>query len=167
MSMGLERIREKLADHLRKQGVPAAAAWPVREREKLTGAVAAVSLRGCSAGPSGFQDYLGERYDADSGQWQELYGRKAELTLGLDLYAPEETEGAAMETALFRLARALVRGGPEGVSIREFSCGETEHDSKARLLRRSVRAVCVVCLTGEEEPAAAFSEIEVRGGLKG
>lgn len=100
-------------------------------------------------GPAGFQDYLGERFDRDSGQWTELYGRKAELTLGLDLYAPEEMEGAAMETALFRLARALVRGGPEGVSIREFSYGETEHDSKARLLRRSVRAVCVVCLTGE------------------
>ena len=82
MSMGLERIREKLADYLTKQGVPAAAAWPVKEREKLTGAVAAVSLRGCSAGPSGFQDYLGERYDAGSGQWQELYGRKAELTFG-------------------------------------------------------------------------------------
>ena len=141
-------------------------AWTGRERERLTRPTAVVSVRKCQVGPAGFQDYLGERFDRDSGQWTELYGRKAELTLGLDLYAPEETEGAAMETALFRLARALVRGGPEGVSIREFSCGETEHDSKARLLRRSVRAVCVVCLTGEEEPAAAFSEFEVRGGLK-
>ena len=129
-------------------------AWTGRERERLTRPTAVVSVRKCQVGPAGFQDYLGERFDRDSGQWTELYGRKAELTLGLDLYAPEETEGAAMETALFRLARALVRGGPEGVSIRE-------------LLRRSVRAVCVVCLTGEEEPAAAFSEIEVRGGLKG
>ena len=162
--MDLERIPRYMADYLSANGVAAEPAWSGRERTALTGPKAVVSVRKCQVGPAGFQDYLGERFDRDSGQWTELYGRKAELTLGLDLYAPEETEGAAMETAL---ARALVRGGPEGVSIREFSCGETEHDSKARLLRRSVRAVCVVCLTGEEEPAAAFSEIEVRGGLKG
>ena len=156
-----------MADYLTARGAAAMTAWTGRERERLTRPTAVVSVRKCQVGPAGFQDYLGERFDRDSGQWTELYGRKAELTLGLDLYAPEETAGAAMETALFRLARALVRGGPEGVSIREFSCGETEHDSKARLLRRSVRAVCVVCLTGEEEPAAAFSEIAVRGGLKG
>ncbi|MEI3141566.1 MAG: hypothetical protein V8S34_08605 [Lawsonibacter sp.] len=74
-------------------------------------------MRKCQVGPAGFQDYLGERFDEDSGQWTELYGRKAELTLGLDLYAPEETEGAAMEAALFRLARALVRGGPPDVGV--------------------------------------------------
>ena len=155
-----------MADYLTARGAAAMNAWTDRERERLTEPTAVVSVRKCQVGPAGFQDYLGERFDKDSGQWTELYGRKAELTLGLDLYAPEETEGTEMETALFRLARALVRGGPEGVSIREFSCGETEHDGMARLLRRKVRAVCLVCLTGEEEPAAAFSEFEVRGGLK-
>lgn len=89
-------------------------AWTGRERERLTRPTAVVSVRKCQVGPAGFQDYLGERFDRDSGQWTELYGRKAELTLGLDLYAPEETEGAAMEAALFRLARALVRGRAGG-----------------------------------------------------
>ena len=148
MSMGLERIREKLADHLRMQGVPAAAAWPVREREKLTGAVAAVSLRGCSAGPSGFQDYLGERYDAGSGQWQELYGRKAELTFGLDLYAPPSTGEAGLQAAFDKLMEALAGGGPGGLILREVSCGETGYDTAGRLLKRSVQAVYDTYLGG-------------------
>ena len=80
--------------------------------------------------------------------------------------APEETEGAELERAVFRLARALVRGGPPDVGVKEPAWGETERDGKSRLLRRTVRAVCVVCLTGEEEPSAVFSEFEVRGGLK-
>ena len=136
--MDLERIPGYMADYLSANGVAAEPAW------------------------SG-----GERFDKDSGQWRELYGRKAELTLGLDLYAPEETEGAELERAVFRLARALVRGGPPDVGVKELAWGETERDGKSRLLRRTVRAVCVVCLTGEEEPSAVFSEFEVRGGLKG
>ena len=63
-------------------------AWTGRERERLTRPTAVVSVRKCQVGPAGFQDYLGEQFDKDSGQWRELYGRKAELTLGLDLYAP-------------------------------------------------------------------------------
>lgn len=163
MSMGLERIQEKLADHLRKQGVPAAAAWPVREREKLTGAVAAVSLRGCSAGPSGFQDYLGERYDADSGQWQELYGRKAELTFGLDLYAPPSAGEAGLQAAFDKLMEALAGGDPGGLTLREVSCGETGYDTAGRLLKRSVQAVYDTYLYAVAQPGGAFLDFEIRG----
>ena len=164
--MDLERIPGYMADYLSANGVAAEPAWSGRERTALAGPKAVVSVRKCQVGPAGFQDYLGERFDKDSGQWRELYGRKAELTLGLDLYAPEETEGAELERAVFRLARALVRGGPPDVGVKELAWGETERDGKSRLLRRTVRAVCVVRLTGEEEPSAVFSEFEVRGGLK-
>lgn len=164
--MDLERIPRYMADYLSANGVAAEPAWSGRERTALAGPKAVVSVRKCQVGPAGFQDYLGEQFDKDSGQWRELYGRKAELTLGLDLYAPEETEGAELERAVFRLARALVRGGPPDVGVKELAWGETERDGKSRLLRRTVRAVCVVCLTGEEEPSAVFSEFEVRGGLK-
>ena len=171
MSMGLERIREKLAEYLTKQGVSAAAAWPVKEREKLTGAVAAVSLRGCSAGPSGFQDYLGERYDADSGQWQELYGRKAELTFGLDLYAPPSLGEEGLQAAFDKLMEALAGGrpsgpGPAGLTLREVSCGETGYDAAGRLLKRSVQAVFDTYLYAVTEPGGAFLDFEIQGDEK-
>ena len=167
MSGGLDGLRERLAAFLREKGLRAMTDWPAEPREQLDGPVAVVSLRGCQAGPAGFQHYLGERYDKEREQWVEVYGQKVQFTFGLDLYAPPKLGEGAIQAALDQLAGACAGAGPEGLDIREFSCGETEHDSKARLLRRSVRAVCVVCLTGEKEPAAAFSEIEVRGGLKG
>ena len=107
--MDLERIPGYMADYLSANGVAAEPAWSGRERTALAGPKAVVSVRKCQMGPAGFQDYLGERFDKDSGQWRELYGRKAELTLGLDLYAPEETEGAELERAVFRPFR-LLRG---------------------------------------------------------
>lgn len=87
MSGGLDGLREKLAVFLREQGLQAMTDWPVEPRELLDGPVAVVSLRGCRAGPAGFQHYLGERYDREREQWVEVYGQKVQLTFGLDLYA--------------------------------------------------------------------------------
>ena len=86
MSDGLDKIRERMADYLNAQGVAAVTAWPAEERLRREGAVAAVTLRACQAGPAGFQSYLGERYNQETEQWEEIYGRKVQLTFGLDLY---------------------------------------------------------------------------------
>ena len=59
MSGGLENIREQMVDYLKEQGVQAFAAWPAGERPVQEGALVVVSLRGCQAGPAGFQHYLG------------------------------------------------------------------------------------------------------------
>ena len=57
MSDGLDKIRERMADYLNAQGVAAVTAWPAEERLRREGAVAAVTLRACQAGPAGFQSY--------------------------------------------------------------------------------------------------------------
>ena len=132
--MTLESVREEMAALLRARGVDALCAWPDGERVRRSGAVAAVSLRRCEGGPAGFRDYLGERYNPESGRWEELYGRKVRLVFGLDLYAP----GAAQaQTALDRLAGALHQGGPGGLQVMELSAGEAEYDGTLRLFRGS------------------------------
>ena len=87
MNTGLEQIRQTMADYLCQQGVPAVTAWPAAPRQEWTEPVVVVSVRGCRAGSASFQDYLGERYDERSGRWEERYGKRAQLTLGLDIYA--------------------------------------------------------------------------------
>lgn len=161
--MGLEQIREQLAAYLREKGVDAAAAWPGAEREKLSAPRAVVTLRGCSAGPSGFQDYLGETYDTDADQWRELYGRKGELTFSLDLYAPALQGEGPLQAAFDRLLEALSQGGPAGMTLREVSCGQTEYDANGRLLKRSVQAVFGVYLWAAAQPGGAFLDFEIRG----
>jgi hypothetical protein len=166
MSTGLDDILGRMADYLTAQGVEAVAAWPGQARLERTRPVVVVSLRGCQAGAAGFQDYLGERYNETTGLWEELYGRRATLTFGLDLYAPAEGTEDGMQRAFHDLAQALTKGGPEGLTVQEFSCGETAYDSGGRLLKRTAQAVCLAYLYAVAEPGGVFLDFELRGGVK-
>ena len=163
MNETMERIRERMADYLRDRGIHAVTAWPGGEWTGGDGAVAAVSLRECRAAGSGFADYLGERYDEESRCWQELYGKKLELRLGLDLYAAGEGAEEEIQTAFDRLAQALHGGGPEGLKVRSYSCGETAYDRENRLFRRTVEAECAAYLYAAAEEGGAFLDFEIKG----
>jgi hypothetical protein len=166
MKTGLENMRERMADYLREQGVEAVTAWSGQARQKQTKPVVVVSLRECQAGPAGFQDYLGEQYDEASGLWLERYGRKATLTFGLDLYAPAESSEAEVQKEFDTLAGALAQGGPDGLAIEEFSCGEMEYDQSGRLLKQSAQAVCQAYLCAVAQESDTFVDFELRGGLQ-
>lgn len=166
MSVGLEHIRRQMADYLNAHGVPAALSWPGTPREERGGPVVLVSLRGCRAGPAGFHNYMGERFNPDTGHWEEVYGRKAELTFGLDLYAPEQGDGEALQTAFDALAGALLLGGPEGMELQEFSCGQTVRDGENRRLKRPVEAVCTAYLCAVSRAGGEFVDFELRGVAK-
>lgn len=166
MREGLEHIRQTMADYLNSRGVPAVTAWPMTPRQEREEAVTVVSLRGCRVVDAGFQNYLGERYDRDSGRWEERYGKKAELTFGLDIFAPEKGDGETVQWAFDTLAGALLLGAPEGMQLREFSCGQTVRDGEGRRLRRPVEAVCTAWLCAVTDAGGAFIDFELRGVVK-
>lgn len=163
MSIELNQTRQYLADYLTARGVNARVAWPMEERTRLAEPVAVVSLRGCQAGAVGFQDYLGERLNQSTGHWEELFGKRAELTFGLDLYAPLSVGEAGLQSTLDVLSQALAQGGPEGLDIREFAWEDTGWDQNGRLLKRAGRAVCQVYLYAAREPDGEFIDFEIRG----
>ena len=167
MSTGLERIRQVMADHLKEQGVPAVTAWPGEARQEREEPVVVVSLRRCRMGPAGFQNYLGERYDEETGRWEERYGRRAELVFGLDIYAPERGGGEGIQQTFDALAGALLLGGPEGMDLRELSCGETVRDPGSRRLVRPAEAVCAAWLRAVTDSGGVFTDFELRGVVTG
>lgn len=166
MSAGLENIRRSMADYLNEQGVPALTAWPASPRQEREEPVVLVSLRGCKAGPASFQNYLGDRFDQESGLWEERYGKKAELTFGLDIYAPEKGDGESLQKTFDALAGALILGGPEGMDVQSFSCGQTVRDGESRRLKRPVEAVCSAVLCAVSGAGGAFVDFELRGVVK-
>lgn len=164
MSAGLEHVRQEMARWLRERGVEARTAWePGRPRE-LEGPEVLVSLQRCRLEPAGLSDYLGERTDPQSGGPEPVFGRRAELTLGLDLYVPLRMGGEGMQAALDALAGAVLEGGPRGMELREFSCGEMGYDESGRLLRRRAQAVCGCWVCSHGGPEGVFLEFELRGG---
>lgn len=166
MSAGLEKIRQVMADYLKENGVPAVTAWPMEPRREGEKPVSVVSLRGCRVGPAGFQNYLGDRYDPETGRWEERYGRRAELTFGLDIYAPEKGDGEAVQRAFDALAGVLLLGGPEGLEVQSFSCGQTVRDGESRRLKRPVEAICTAYLCAAADAGGGFTDFELRGVAK-
>ena len=65
------------------------------------------------------------------------------------------------------LAQALLSGGPDGLAVQEFSCGETVYDQGGRLLKRPAQAVCGAYLYRNVRSGEVFLDFELRGGLKG
>lgn len=166
MSAGLEGIRQVMADYLNSKGIRAVTAWPGSPRQEREEPVVVVSLRGCRAGPASFQNYLGDRFDEKSGRWEERYGKRAELTFGLDIYAPEKGGGETVQRAFDDLAGALILGGPDGMDIQGFSCGQTVWDSERRRLKRPVETVCIAWLCAVFDTGGTFVDFVLRGVVK-
>lgn len=161
---GLDEIRSRMVQFLTEQGLEAVTAWPEARRSRRDGAAAAVSLRSCEGGPAGFQDYLGERYNLDTGRWEELYGRRVKITFGLDLYAAQRSGGAAaIDQALDTLSAALNGPGPDGLNILEFSIGETQFREDSELYHCPVEAVCQARLYAVADEGGTFLDFEIRG----
>lgn len=160
---GLDKIRELVTSCLAEAGIEAVTAWGPDDKKRREGVVAAVSLRGCQGGPGGFQDYLGERYNPGTGRWEELYGRKARLTFGLDLYAAGRDGGDQCQAAFDKMADALENGAPLGLSLESLSRKETVFEGELGLFRCPVEAVCQAWLYAVADEEGAFLDFEVRG----
>ena len=160
----LDAIRETLTDCLSQAGVPAVTAWSGQTKSCPEEAVVAVCLRGCEGRPGGFQDYLGERYDSDKDRWEELYGRKAKLTFGLDIYASGQEGGALCQSTFDRIADALQDTAPLGLHLERLSREETVYDRELGLFRCPVQAVCNAYLYAVADEEGVFVDFEVRGG---
>jgi len=115
MMGGLELVRQTVVERLREQGVQAEAAYSRNWAGKYTGAVVVVGVRSCAGDEAGLGGYLGERWDEESGTVREIYGRRAELVLSLDAYAPRSAGAAACLAALERAQDVLTREMPAGL----------------------------------------------------
>lgn len=110
MSGGLGKFREDIIALLRQENIPAIAAFEPEERKWLEEPTAVVSLARVTCTPGGFQNYLGTRTGAD-GQNEEWYGREAQLTVALDLYAPRTGGESACRQTMERMAEVLLSRG--------------------------------------------------------
>ena len=166
MSGGLENIREQMVDYLKERGVQAFAAWPAGERPVQEGALVVVSLRGCQAGPLVIPLSQVVLKAGGTGLWQELYGRKAALTFGLDLYAPRGQGDVGIQTAFDQVVQAFAQGAPQGLAVQEVACGETVYDGQAKRMKRPAQVVCQAYLYAAAQPGGLFTDFELRGGIK-
>lgn len=160
MNGSVEELQQAVVDFLLSRGLPAVTAWSEERRPRAGQALAAVSLRAMECGAPGFQDYLGEEYDRETGQWTERYGKRAKLTFGVDIYgATAQSVRAGANT----LSLALSRDGPAGLRPVELQVGETVYQESGRRYLCPTQVRFAAWLYGTAESGGAFLDFEVKG----
>ena len=159
-------IPAAVAAFLTEHGVPARIGWSGTERLPLTAPLVLVTLRSYETAHGGFAHYLGERYNEDTAAWEECYGRKAEVELGLDLVAPETCDQESLNRLMEQLAGVLAVEAPEGLQVNTITCGAPGWDEQGRCLRQQVTAGCTAWLLALRREERAFLDFELRGGWK-
>ena len=159
-------IPAAVAAFLTEHGVAARTGWSGTERIPLTQPLVLVTLRGYETAAGGFAHYLGERYNEDTAAWEECYGRRVQVELGLDLVAPETCNQEELGRLMEQLAGALAVEAPEGLQVDGITCGAVLWDEKQRCLRRQVSAACTAWLLALSREEGEFLDFELRGGWK-
>lgn len=163
--MELDSLHEALAVFLEERGVPAMACWPDGRRKRLQEPVVLVSLKELECSSAGLQDYLGEKLDEATGQWKELYGRRARLVFALDIIAPPGTPAGECRSLFERMVRVFQTQKPAGLTILELTAKEMEYDEKEGFVRLSSELACDgwLCAWGDE--TGTFLDFTLRGDV--
>lgn len=162
---GLDQVREQMTAFLQQAGIHALGAWSQEKRLRHTQPVVAVALKRVNGGPVGFRDYLGERYNENTDTWEELYGRRLELTFGLDIYAASDI--TECQATVDRLAQAFAGGGPSGLKVGALTCGEPTYDNKSELFRCPAELECAAWMYAVADDGGQWlTDFEVKGEWK-
>ena len=167
MSGALNTLRAAVAEQLRQVGLNAVSGMESARASRWREAAAAVSLGAVACAPGGFQDYLGVETDRETGKSRELYGREAELTLAIDIFAPRDGGESACQEAAEAAAESLLRRGAAGLTALELRTGRVEFLEKDGLYRLPVSCRCSAWLVAErDESGEFFADFEVRGRMR-
>lgn len=167
MSGALGRWRDRVAQQLRDSGLNVVTAMDPGRAARWREAVAAAAVSQVVCAPGGFQDYLGMERDGQTGEEREVYGREAELTLALDIFAPRDGGGEACRKAAETAVECLACRGAAGLPAVEVRTGRTEFLERDGLYRLEVACRCRAWLTARaDQEAGAFTDFEVKGRMR-
>lgn len=160
----IQQVKTAVVNAIKAAGVTALTAYSAEELKKYSCAVAAVGVREVSVTHSGAVEYLGQRYDAERGTVSEVYGRRLELSLSLDLYAPRPAGADACETAAETVTQAMMTALPCGLCVQELRWEQVQWDKICGMFRLAGGAKYEAYFTAESaEETAEFTDFILRG----
>lgn len=159
----LTAIRDAVRSALEQAGITALEAFPAERARSYEGAVAAVAVDTAESKTVGFCNYLGEAWDEEAGTVRELYGKRLDAVISVEVRgAPATVCNQGMETA----SEVLLGGLPSGIRPGELSwegiCWEKETGMFLRRGRLTCQAVFVAKSSGTD---GVFLDFILKGVL--
>ena len=160
---GLNQVRDAIIASLQGASLCAVPAWEGKAK-RYDGAVVSVDIAQTAGKSFAMGSYLGQVYDAQQGTVRELYGRRLEATIVLEVRAPVAAE---CEEIIENACDALSQGLPSGLKLREQSWDAVSWDSENQMFLRRGELQCDAYFTAEtEEEEPAFLDFTLKGVLK-
>lgn len=159
-----EQIRQAALTALRGSGVNAVGEYDAQRAPRMEKPVLAVGLRRVKTEKSGLLEYLGEREDAQRGT-VEVYGRRMQVELVLEAYAPRMVGAAGCDELSGEAAAALCGRLPPGVTVESVEWEQTLWDTRYGAFLRRGSACCSAYFTAEaaQEDGAVLTDFVLKG----
>lgn len=139
-------------------------AFPADSKKRFVSPVIAIGVRKGETVSAGFSEYMGERFDQEHGTYYEVYGKKLELTLGVDIYAPKDSgAGACLDVAAEVIS--LLPTLPSGIKVKSFSCGEARFDTVTGMFLLRAEMHCLCFMYADKTDDAELLNFTLRGVL--
>ena len=163
----VKQVKRAVVKAMTDAGVTAVESYSAERFKMSKCAVTAVGARETVIEPGGGLAYLGRKADEKTQEVREVYGRKMDLTLSLDVYAPREFGADGCEETAEMAMQALMTALPEGLKLRELHLGQTEWDKVTGMFRLRASAAYeayFLCEMAEDE--TVFTDFVLKGTVK-
>lgn len=149
-----------------KTGNTSVKIFPAGAKKRYEDPVITVGLKAGSGVSAGFAEYLGERYDERTSSYFETYGKRLELTLGIDVYSPNNSNfGADKCLEIVSVIMGAVPEFQSGIRVKKITCGETGFDMSTGMFLCPVEMECTCVFYAEKLDDEELTAFRLRGEM--
>lgn len=162
----LEQVINSIVSRLQVNGISAFRQYPNGKGLLEKGCCVCVSAESCKSISAGMGEYLG-LCRTESGQEREIFGKRLEMELGLEIFAPFSMDKGADKCLSCgeRLRQVLFAPTPE-MKLTEMSFGAVEADNELGAFRSMCKLKGIAFFVAESgEDNAEFLDFVLKGRL--
>ena len=146
----LDSILDAVVNALKAVGIKALREFPEKRADLKSGVSVSVGIDSCKSLSSGFGEYLGTRAGAGGSADTELFGRRLELVLRLEIFSPfGAAYGAAGCVQCADSLRACFGNLPSGLKALDMEYSEIRADEEISSYRCSCALRALAFLVAE------------------
>ncbi len=161
------QVRAEIVSRLKAAGLDALEAYGEERFRERSESVVAVGAKQTELTHTGLMDYLGERYDAESGRAVEVYGRRLKMAASLEVYAPRRKGARECERTAEAVSEALLDGLADGLTLDELCWERTEWDEEYGMFVRRGTARCTAYFVATaDEESAVLTDFILKGVMQ-
>lgn len=164
----LDAVMDAVVAALRSAGIRCFRAFPETEKDLPDGAGVSLGIDSYKVLSAGMGDYIGMRAAAGGSDETALFGKRVDLTLGLEVFAPfGGKSGSSLCTETMDRLRNALSTMPEGMKALEMDCGEVKADEELGTYRCRCQVKCLAFLVAESEgDTPVFTDFRLKGTVK-